>query len=133
MKIYTSRYGNKQIAKTKLIPVGISLYPPRWKLSYKVHSYIRALAPTPKMVKIKDYRLYKKLYIEKLNSVNIEELKATFKKISLCPTSPAGAQSRDLVLLCFNDLTKEGEFCHRRMFAEWWQKKTGQKIEELGC
>lgn len=62
MKIYTSRYGNKEIAKMKdIIPVGISLYPPRWKLPYKVHCYIKQLAPTNSMIKM-ECGPYKRLY-----------------------------------------------------------------------
>jgi hypothetical protein len=39
--------------------------------------------------------------------------------------------SEGVVLLCFEDLTKPGEWCHRRSFAAWWDEKTGQKVDEL--
>ena len=35
------------------------------------------------------------------------------------------------VLLCFEALKKPGESCHRRMFAEWYEDKTGRAILEL--
>jgi uncharacterized protein (DUF1330 family) len=37
----------------------------------------------------------------------------------------------DLVLLCFESLKKPGEWCHRRMFADWWTEKTGDRVIEL--
>jgi hypothetical protein len=44
----------------------------------------------------------------------------------------AAAGDGRLVLLCYEDLSKPGLTCHRRMFAEWWQERTGQWVRELG-
>ncbi|WIK63333.1 hypothetical protein [Gleimia europaea] len=37
-----------------------------------------------------------------------------------------------LVLLCFEDISKPGQWCHRRAFAKWWEQKTGDPVRELG-
>jgi hypothetical protein len=37
-----------------------------------------------------------------------------------------------IVLLCFEDLSKPGAWCHRRLLAEWISQKLGEKIPELG-
>ena len=37
-----------------------------------------------------------------------------------------------LVLLCFEDLSKPGEWCHRSIFATWWKEVTGDEVRELG-
>ncbi|MCP4259111.1 MAG: DUF488 domain-containing protein [Planctomycetes bacterium] len=121
MKIYTSRYGNKEIAQTGLVPVGISTGNPRFKTAFKVQHRIKALAPTRDMLPL-PYKTYKKIYFGMLGELDEGQLKEHFKKIS---------NGKDLVFLCFEDLSKEGEWCHRRMFAEWWQGKTGDKVEEL--
>lgn len=45
-----------------------------------------------------------------------------------------GIVCRDrLVLLCFDDIRKE--LCHRSLFAQWWQRETGENVRELqeGC
>jgi hypothetical protein len=34
-------------------------------------------------------------------------------------------------LLCFEDLTKPGLWCHRRPFANWWLENTGEVVPEL--
>jgi hypothetical protein len=42
-----------------------------------------------------------------------------------------GHDAKGVVLLCFEDLSKPGEWCHRRAFATWWEEQTGEKVEEL--
>jgi hypothetical protein len=37
-----------------------------------------------------------------------------------------------LVLLCYERLDKD-PFCHRRLFAKWWQDRTGEEVPELGA
>ena len=137
MKIYTSRFGNKAVAQTGLVPVSISLGNPRFKTAFKIASRIKALAPTRDMLQM-EYAPYKKLYFKMLDVLGIDEIKQHFKRISTAGTTlplfkekGGDCNGKDLVLLCFEDLSKEGEWCHRRIFAEWWQKKTGNKIEEL--
>ena len=36
-----------------------------------------------------------------------------------------------VVLCCYEDVRKPGEWCHRLVFAEWWLQRTGEMIEEL--
>ena len=36
---------------------------------------------------------------------------------------------KPLVLLCW---CSPGEFCHRRIWADWYLEKTGQEVPELG-
>ncbi|KKK71236.1 hypothetical protein LCGC14_2915950, partial [marine sediment metagenome] len=38
---------------------------------------------------------------------------------------------RPLVLLCYEDLSKAP--CHRRVFAAFWEEKTGQAVPELAA
>lgn len=38
---------------------------------------------------------------------------------------------KPVVLCCYEDVRKPGEWCHRLVFAEWWFKRTGEKIIEL--
>jgi hypothetical protein len=40
----------------------------------------------------------------------------------------AGDEVKPLVLLCW---CAPGEFCHRRICADWYLEKTGQEIPEL--
>ena len=38
---------------------------------------------------------------------------------------------KKLVLLCFEDIRKPENWCHRTLFAEWWLAHTGEVIEEM--
>lgn len=39
---------------------------------------------------------------------------------------------KHVVLLCFDNLAKPGNWCHRSMFADWWLQITGEEVIELG-
>jgi hypothetical protein len=42
------------------------------------------------------------------------------------------SRRRDAVLLCYEDVRKEGVWCHRQLFSQWWEEQTGQVVTELG-
>jgi len=120
MIIYTSRYHNKAVVSGKYTPVGISQGEARF-LKY-TPTYLKALAPTWAMVKITDKKVYRKAYIKQLNDLGIESVQQMLVQVS---------DGKPIVLLCFEDLRKPDLWCHRTMFAEWYEEMTGQKIEEL--
>ena len=39
--------------------------------------------------------------------------------------------NKDIVLCCYEDVRIPDEWCHRLVFAEWWQARTGMVIPEL--
>jgi hypothetical protein len=92
--------------------VAISQGVPQW---YKGRVY-KALAPSWELVKIKDVaeytRRYKKEVLSKLDP------KQVYKHLG-----------EDAILLCWE---KPGEFCHRRLVAEWLEEALGIKVPELG-
>jgi hypothetical protein len=120
MEIFTSRYHNKIIASGKYTPIGISQGEARF-LKF-TPTYLKALAPTWAMVKITDKKVYRRAYFKQLNGIDIESVKQMLEPLS---------NGKPIVLLCFEDLRKPNLWCHRTMFAEWFEKQTGQKIEEL--
>ncbi|MGZ4303127.1 MAG: DUF488 family protein [Gaiellaceae bacterium] len=61
-------------------------------------------------------------YRERLDAIGAKGLQKCFADIS------AEHDGRGLVLLCFE---KPGQFCHRRVLAEWWEEQTGQHVPEL--
>jgi len=118
MKIYTSYFAKlESIRKAGIIPVGIALYKPQWFTGSSAYS----LAPMPKMfhgsiTQEKYIELYQK---EILDNINLYALQEQFKVFS------AG---QDIALLCYE---KPGEFCHRHLFAKWFNGKTGFVVEEF--
>ncbi len=121
MRLYTSRYqATDLIRESGLVPVRITAGSPRFKLGYELGGSVMELAPDRWMFDLETDEEFCTAYTEKLGQVGVEAIRSKLGRIG---------QSRDLVLLCFEP---SGEFCHRRVFAEWWERQTGEPVEELG-
>ncbi|MDV6237616.1 DUF488 family protein [Leptospira ellisii] len=62
---------------------------------------------------------YTKRFNEKLFKLDAVEVLEQLKELS---------QGKDLALLCYE---KPGDFCHRRLVAEWLERKTGIEVPEF--
>jgi len=121
MQIYTSRYANRSIEKYHLSVYGISLYHVRHKTAFKIEGYLKELAPTRDMFGL-PYNIYRPKYLAILNKLGVDRIRELLLSVT---------DGKDVVLLCFEDLRKPDKWCHRRIFAEWWQEQTGEKVKEL--
>ncbi|MDD2300732.1 MAG: hypothetical protein PHU69_13980 [Fermentimonas sp.] len=120
MEIYTSYYGNiRKLRNNSIIPVGISLGIPKWFRG----NNLRYLAPTYKILQLETQEEYIPAYIKLLESMDMERFRFDLTVIS---ESEGG---NDIALLCYE---KPGDFCHRRIFADWMKEKTGYDIKEYG-
>ena len=126
MSIWVSRYANKKLREEGWYPVGISIGTPKYPLGYEVREQCYSLAPKGYMLNM-EYEPYRKAYFEKLNAIGKDSIIRTVKRLD----ERAKADGKELVLLCFEDIRNEGEWCHRTLFAEWWMEHTGEIIEEL--
>lgn len=119
----TARYANTMISNDKHTPVQISLGLPKFEISYRISSSLSILFPTYPMLSLGDESVYREKYIQLLNQRGLGVILAEMHKVAV--------PGKETILLCFEDLRKPGTWCHRRMFAEWLQSKTGKVIEEL--
>lgn len=126
MSIYTARYANKRLREDGYFPVGISIGSPRFKLGYELREQCYALAPKGYMLKM-EYAPYRVEYFKKLEAIGTGKIIEIVRNLE----KRAKAEGKSLVLLCFEDIRKPENWCHRRLFAEWWEAKTGESIEEL--
>lgn len=125
-ELFTSRFGaRKLIVESGLVPVRISIGHPKWPLGYKVSYSCPLLFPTATMLRM-DEEEYIHHYMRQLDGTGAVAIGASLRRIS------DRCSGRGLVLLCFEDLAKQGEWCHRQMFASWWETETGRKVPELG-
>ena len=124
LKLYTSSYFNKAITNAEHCPVSISVSKPRWPLAFDVENKLSILAPPGYLLKEEDPEVYRKEYLGQLEHHGVEKIGNLLGRMA------ERANGRPLVLLCWEDLRK-GKWCHRRMFAEWWEQETGQQVEEL--
>ncbi|MBC9717869.1 hypothetical protein H9Y04_35595 [Streptomyces sp. TRM66268-LWL] len=103
----------------------ITLSPPRWTLPYELQHRVPELAPARTYFQSPRAE-FEAAYRSQLDGHGIDQFASRFQEIAV--------ESGDLrlVLLCFEDLEQVGEWCHRRMFADWWQERTGAQVRELG-
>ena len=126
MAIWTSRFSNKELQNGNYYPVQISIGAPKFNPGYVVRGACYSLAPKGYMLNMQ-YDQFKRAYFEKLEGIGTNRIIDMVMKLE----KDAMAEDKELVLLCFEDVRNEGEWCHRTMFAEWWAENTGELIEEL--
>lgn len=120
--LYTARWSNRHLESGEYAPVRTTLGAPKFPIPYE-YDHFKALSPQGWMMKLNEDD-FARAYRVHLDRTGLKFLIGAFKLL--------GARNgwKPLTLLCFEDV-HGGEFCHRRVFAEWWEEKTGQKVEEL--
>jgi len=122
MNLYTASYGGFR-HREGLAAVRISLGHPRWHLSYHVAGVVKELAPRGEMLEW-EREAYEPAYRAILDGLGVDHIRELLEAAS----GGAGA----VAVLCFENLAKPGAWCHRRIFAEWWEEQTGEAVPELG-
>jgi hypothetical protein len=88
------------------------------------------------MLKVEPFKKFERLYVARLEEFGVEAIASVLQALVDGHRSfgsgpkPLGAEGEGAVLLCFEKV-HEGEDCHRRTFAAWWEKKTGNVVPEL--
>jgi uncharacterized protein YeaO (DUF488 family) len=130
LALMTSRYGAAElIAASGASPVGISVWGVRFKIPYKVSARLKELTPNPKA--LRSFRKeeigwdqFEADYINKLDDLGPGFIKGRLESLA------TELGNTKLVLLCFENV-HEGQRCHRRTFARWFEETTGQPVPEL--
>ena len=104
------------------VPVQTSLGRPKFPLRYELREEVSELMPRGLFGKGLSEAEFTARYRERLAKVGVDRLRRQFDAIS---RRHGGAR---LVCLCFEPV---GQFCHRRVFAEWLQERTGQVVPEV--
>jgi len=115
MKIYTGNFANvKKYREKGLTTISIALSARNFSgVVYNILSPEWAYKNDPE-------DSYEQKFNKKLNSLSAKVIYGDLEKIS---------NGKDIILLCHES---EGEFCHRRLVAQWFEKELLIKVEELG-
>ena len=115
MNIYTGNFANlKKYEGRGLFPISIAL-------SARYFNGVCYKKLNPDWSFKDDFpSLYIPKYNQKLKQLNPHVVMSELSQIS---------NGKDVVLLCHE---KEGDFCHRRLVAEWLEKELNIKVKELG-
>jgi len=131
MELYTSHWRNQDLVhRNDLVPVGISRGVPRGELAKRLpYRYKRLTDLAPPGELFKRWKLgeitpeeYTPAYRDYLDSLGTEEVTGQLERKSV------ENGGKPLVLLCW---CPPEEFCHRRVWADWYLEKTGQEVPEL--
>lgn len=115
MKIFTGNFANvKKYREAGLETISIA----RFNRYYSGKKY-ELLAPPAEIIHIGE-KEYIPLYFSRvLNNLTQEKVISDLTKLS---------EGKDVILLCYE---KSGDFCHRRLVADWLEKTTNEKILEF--
>lgn len=75
------------------------------------------------LLKIDQEPEFARRYRARLEKTGVDAIEARFRAL-------IDTYRRPLALLCFEKLIAPGEFCHRRIFAAWWEEQTGEPVPE---
>lgn len=121
--IYTSRFANAALKTGEYTTVRISVGTPRWTLGYNLTHEMKELMPFG-LRNVEDKEEFRGLFYAKLDNLGVDAIGRKLKRLE--------ALGKPVVLLCYEDIRKgDWNWCHRRIFADWWHEKTGETIDEL--
>ncbi len=115
MRLYTARFANRTLAPHPAAKVQISLGAPKFPLPYNLHQLLE-LAPA-------GFMLHKPELLQRRGGA--EFFAERFAEVA----RTAGVDQ--LALLCYEDLRTPGLWCHRRVFASWYQEQVGEEVLEI--
>ena len=123
----TSSYHQcRLIIASHRVPVRVTHGHPRFRLGYDIEATIKEIAPTKGLLAIQDPSEFDIAYRDQLDLYGVIRIGQRLSAVS------EQSGQRGLVLLCFEDIGRLGEFsCHRRAFARWWEARTGEEVPEL--
>lgn len=122
--VWTSRYANRRIADSGLVPVRASRGYPRFKLAYRLSERLPDLAPARELFGLDDDE-FDRRYVAQLDAVGVAAILEKLDRVR------ATNEGRGLVILCFEDLRSGNARCHRTTFAAWLADRTGLVAPEL--
>lgn len=121
--LYTSRYQNPKLLSGGYTTVRISLGMPKWSLGYIVDVVMLDLMPYGLLGQYPAYEPFKQAYFQQMDRIGVDRIAAQLNCLE--------SYGKDVVLLCYEDIRRPEVWCHRRAFAEWWERETGVNIPEL--
>ena len=119
----TARFTNKNLDPDVHNMVQISAGDPKFSLPYRIDHKLSMLAPLPAIFRYPDYAIFETEYRKQLDQTGVNRIQDELERVA--------HPDKITVLLCFEDIRKPDQWCHRRIFAQWWEEKTGQEIAEL--
>lgn len=124
--LLTSYFRAPGLAREPLVKVRIARGAPAFPLPYPDVPLEALMPPGWVLGRLRgDRDAYEAAYRDHLNRIGVERLREEFAALR------AAHGGQPLVLLCYESLRRPDEWCHRRMFAAWWEEQTGERVPEF--
>jgi hypothetical protein len=127
--IYTcsySEFDKHQDDVAGLVPIRASVGYPRFRKPYMTRmGYCRDVTPRSSYLRA-PYEEFLTAFTAQLDAAGAAGINQALAK----EARDHGGQHP--VVLCFEDLGNPTNYCHRRLFADWWLTQTGEEVIELG-
>jgi hypothetical protein len=105
-----------------LVPVRTSRGVPKFWPAAEGFPYVAELAPDGWMLSL-NVEQFRSAYLAKLDRIGLEAISDRLAAIET-------EQDSTLMLCCFEAARAD---CHRGLFADWWQDRTGRVVPEVGA
>lgn len=123
MLIATSRYHARDlILASGLAPVRVTVGAPKFPLGFDLAGASSMLAPHGAFGRDLDDQEFAAVYRQRLDRFGVDAIRSQLQTLA--------GDAPGVVLLCFEDV-HAGQSCHRRVFARWWEERTGEEVPEL--
>jgi hypothetical protein len=126
MQLYTARY--QEFLPEWGIPVRSTAGAPRFHLNYQLAGWWRGVTPEREWLHL-PFVDFRRLYRHKLHKQGLERLMDAAEGFVPAGEDPTHAR---LVVLCYEDVRKCDQWCHRELMAEWFTEKGVPVIELSG-
>lgn len=114
----TSYFSNIRNIKN---PLSISQFPPKWYTGPQ----LKMLAPPKELLALSNKGLPKEVYYKEFHRMVLDLLDP--REVYDAIIEEYGD---DVTLMCFEKLESPGDFCHRRLVADWFEKHLNVEVPE---
>jgi hypothetical protein len=118
LRIFTSFWMNQELGGVDAVMVSTSRGRPRWSLPFS-YRRLDELAPGDAAWREQEQEAFEGAYRAQLEALGVEKIVSDLEGIG---------DGRPLVALCWE---KPGQFCHRRLLADFLEREAGIVVPEL--
>lgn len=128
-QVWTGAYWHPKVKQAvqdgEAVAVGITLFGLKKSYGYVLTDSIKEFAPDHKLFRVNDYESFYEPFMARLERTwPIAESRL----LGVMNDNPG----KDVILLCFDRLDRDGDWCHRQLVAEFIAKKWNVDVGEMG-
>jgi len=121
IEVYTSFWSSPELRDLDATMVSISRGEPRWRLAF-AYRRLRNLAPNDEAWNAEDRAAFERAYTRQLEEIGAGAILDDLRRVG---------GGRPCVLLCWEKLSADDEYCHRLTLSRFLEREAGIRVPEL--